>query len=130
MSKRKQGISANRYIEIGAQLSAMRDALVHLEVELGNAYPRSGPKARIARALTKARIALDDVRNHGDSMSCDEYPQLWCSHWYYPRDWEKHGEMPHACGINQSKMFGTDIDAIYQWCSENGTVPGPGPQEK
>lgn len=123
MDRCKPGISANRHIEIGARLSEMRDEIVALEVELGNAYPRSGPNVRMTRALTKARVALDDAKNHGDSMSCNEYPELWCCHWYYPRDWEEYGEMPHTCGICQ--RHSANAEAIQHHCEEHGTVRGP-----
>lgn len=69
------------HVEIGANLQATRDYLIHLVVELGRAYPKSSAPVR---AADKALQAVDQLRNVMDNVSAGELPgDRWAPTIYY-----------------------------------------------
>ncbi|MGV9282131.1 hypothetical protein [Streptomyces sp. NPDC003730] len=82
----KPGFTAEEHFEVGQQLAHMFNELVHLEVRLDNAYPRTGVEAEPLRriqdarqALRRARSALEDAlyRDHPEPVANTEvyFPQ-------------------------------------------------------
>lgn len=55
----KPGLSFERHAEIGQRLYEIRQDLVSLVVEIGNAYPQA---ARFPQAISRAHDALDQAR--------------------------------------------------------------------
>lgn len=92
----KPGITFERHIEIGRRLAAIRDELLTLSVEVANAYPRSGERAKFGRRLDTALNAVDSVRCVADSVVYGEHPEKACACVYY-RGEEQYGPMPHTC---------------------------------
>ena len=62
---KKPGLTLSRHIEIGHQLYALHEALVHLHVELSRSYPlshRSYNRTRhVIHALGELRSTLDST---------------------------------------------------------------------
>lgn len=86
---RKPGITAERHVEIGEQLTDLRAQFAELYREVMNAYPARGARGGIHRtvfreAMKSALHALDEVKNQGDNASLEEWPREWEPHWYYP----------------------------------------------
>lgn len=77
---RKTGLSLEQHARIGLRLSAIRDELVTLGVEIANAYPKADKLNRLSHAdehVDKLRSALDD-------KLAIEFPDDWKSSTYYP----------------------------------------------
>lgn len=67
--KRCNGLTLERHQALGPELKAVRDQLLTLAVEIGNAYPK---QSRQARAAEKAYQALDGLRCAMDDAVCHE----------------------------------------------------------
>lgn len=122
MGYKKSGLTATRHIEIGQRLNEMRNEIMYLFIEFAQAYPMTGERGRVYRDLKKAYDALNDAKNRGDSLSCDEHPEVWCMHWYYPANWEDHGEMPHLCSCMRTSPEKRK-DAVEAHNKKHGTRP-------
>lgn len=82
MRTHKPGLSIERHRRIGSELKTMRDALVKLAVEIGNAYPLT---SRQTKAAEKAWIAIDELRTRLDDAAFREHPGVATPGVYYPR---------------------------------------------
>jgi hypothetical protein len=82
----KPGLTVTRHQEIGKRLTEIRSELVSLSVEVSNAYPLSGKKARYRKALQKAVQGLSDARNYGEENLIVDHPNKWVTYDYYPLD--------------------------------------------
>jgi hypothetical protein len=82
MRTRKPGLPIERHRRIGTELKTMRDSLVKLAVEIGNAYPVT---SRQTKAAEKAWIAIDDLRARLDDAAFREHPEVASPGVYYPR---------------------------------------------
>lgn len=69
--RQKAGLTLERHREIGAELAQIRDRLVTLACEIGNAYPVTSPQSR---AAAKAWPAVDSLRSLLDNTVFMEYP--------------------------------------------------------
>jgi hypothetical protein len=63
MPRKKPGFTRDRHVELGKELAAMRDRLVSISAELGNAY-----SPRIMNTAVKAQNGLDELRDKLDSI--------------------------------------------------------------
>ncbi|WP_319462506.1 hypothetical protein [Micromonospora sp. RTP1Z1] len=80
-SRNPRKLPACRHVEVGAQLQEARDRLVHLVVELSNAYPKSSGQVRAAE---RALRAVDELRSVLDDVSAGELPgEAWSTSIYY-----------------------------------------------
>lgn len=82
MSKKRP--TRDQHTDIGRTLAAIRDELTHRSVQLGNAYPRTGPEALPARKLTTAVKAIDDARWALENALFREHPDTAETSVYYP----------------------------------------------
>ncbi|KAB1912367.1 hypothetical protein F8280_33350 [Micromonospora noduli] len=74
-------LPACAHVEIGANLQAAHEFLVHLAVDLANTY---GKSTRQAREANKALQAVDQLRNVLDGVSAGEMPgDRWSTSIYY-----------------------------------------------
>lgn len=80
---RKPGLSFERHQEIGELLKQMREDIVKLSVEFGNAYPISGPRSRPFKALQKVEKYLDSAKCWAEENYALEYPDKWTTKTYY-----------------------------------------------
>ncbi|HBF84961.1 MAG TPA: hypothetical protein DD420_35045 [Streptomyces sp.] len=87
----KPKLTADEHADLGKRLAAVRNELQVLEVQLGNAYPRSGPQAAPARNLEKARKAIDKARCDLENALFHEHPEQAQTTVYYPprESWAK-----------------------------------------
>lgn len=78
---RKPGLSRRQHVDLGAQLQAARDTLVHALTLIGNAYPHTSKATRLAE---KASKAVDALRCELDDVSARELPgDRWSPLIYY-----------------------------------------------
>lgn len=83
--KRHDGLTRQRHEELGAALYEMRNQLVKLYVEVGNAFPRQDDDAKkVLHALTRARVELDVARCHLEDLYARQHPATWQMSTYYP----------------------------------------------
>lgn len=80
MPKRKSGLTMARHREIGAELRVMRDTLVTLAVEIGNAYPVTSRHYGVGE---RAWTAVDRLRSRLDSAMFVEHPDEASTKVYY-----------------------------------------------
>jgi hypothetical protein len=73
MTNRRAGLLICEHIALGAELTATRERLLRIAVQLGNAYPKTHRAVRLAATvedqLNRLRSALDDAsaeENPGD----------------------------------------------------------------
>ncbi|MEV6165724.1 hypothetical protein AB0L71_28190 [Streptomyces sp. NPDC052052] len=81
---KKKRLTVEEHTQLGRHLAAMRDELTTLQVQLGHAYPLTGPEAGPARNLEKATKALDEARSSLENFLFREHPDQATTHIYYP----------------------------------------------
>ncbi|MFI2081462.1 hypothetical protein ACH43Y_14080 [Streptomyces rubiginosohelvolus] len=88
----KPRLTHEEHVALGLRLAAIRDELVHLSVQLGNAYPRQGPEAVPEKKLEIAYRALDQARSELENALFREHPNVAETNVYYPsqEDREAH----------------------------------------
>ncbi|HUQ47933.1 MAG TPA: hypothetical protein VM053_06770 [Gemmatimonadaceae bacterium] len=67
MPRKKLGFTRDQHVELGKELATMRDRLVSISAELGNAYPPT-----IMNAAVKAQKGLDELRDKLDAIVFEE----------------------------------------------------------
>lgn len=90
----KPGLSIERHHEIGLELAAINDRLAHLRTEVGNAYPRTGPKGRLLRGLEKLHRQLGQVRSDGENTMFADHGDAGSTFAYYPTRQTRDQERP------------------------------------
>lgn len=79
----KTGLPLERHQELGPELAAIRDRLLHLSVEIGNSYPKH---SRIFRLTERITDVLDSLRSDLEEAMFREnhdHPSL-STQVYYP----------------------------------------------
>ena len=82
MQRKKSGLSLERHKEIGRLLKDMNRQLVSLSVEVGNAYPTTGEKAKPYKHISQAINALSKARSCAEENCAQEHPD-WDTSIYY-----------------------------------------------
>ncbi|MGW1814107.1 hypothetical protein ACWCQM_11175 [Streptomyces sp. NPDC002125] len=71
----KSRLTFEEHDQLGAHIAQMRHELLRLEIQLGRAYPKTGPEAVPAQRLAEAReviaLALDSL----EDRLYDEHPR-------------------------------------------------------
>ena len=80
---KKGGISFDRHQEIGEMLKIVREEILHLSVEFGNAYPVSGHWGRAGVHMDRALQEIDKVRHYAEENYAKEFPDRWTTETYY-----------------------------------------------
>lgn len=80
MPKRKPGLTLDEHRQAGAELKAMHQTLVKLIVQLGAAYPVTGP---INRRVKKVQGALSELRCALDDQVFKDHPTRATTRVYY-----------------------------------------------
>jgi len=80
MPKKKHGLTVGEHINIGAHLKVIRDELVHMSVQIGNAYPKASPQDN---KVVRATNYVDSLRCLLDDCACREHPHHFDVNWYY-----------------------------------------------
>ncbi|MEV6165609.1 hypothetical protein AB0L71_27595 [Streptomyces sp. NPDC052052] len=81
---KKKRLTLGEHTQLGRHLAVIRDELTTLHVQLGNAYPHTGPESGPARNLAKATKALDEARSSLENFLFREHPEQATTHIYYP----------------------------------------------
>jgi hypothetical protein len=81
----KPRLTLEEHQQLGLRLAAIRDELLHLHVQLENAYPRSGLEAVPAQKLNVAYTAVDQARCELDHALFREHPRDGETAFYYPQ---------------------------------------------
>lgn len=81
----KPRMTIEEHVELGRHLASMRGELLSCQVQLGNAYPRSGTEAVPARKLEVAVRAIDEARTELENAMYREHPQMARTSTYYPQ---------------------------------------------
>lgn len=80
----KPRLSHDEHLELGRALAGIHDELVHRKVQLGSAYPQTGPEAEPAREIEKALGALRKARTALENAAFREHPDTATTRTYYP----------------------------------------------
>ncbi|PBC77584.1 hypothetical protein BX265_2335 [Streptomyces sp. TLI_235] len=80
----KPRLTADQHAELGRALAGIHDELVHRKVQLGSAYPKTGPEAEPAREIEKALGALRKARTALENAAFREHPDTATTQLYYP----------------------------------------------
>lgn len=80
----KPRLTHEEHVTLGLRLAAIRDELLHLAVQVGNAYPRQGPEALMEKKLEIAYRALDQARSELENALFREHPGIAETNVYYP----------------------------------------------
>ncbi|SBU98198.1 hypothetical protein YUMDRAFT_06090 [Streptomyces sp. OspMP-M45] len=81
----KPRLNFEEHQQLGDRLRDIRDELVHLNVQLANAYPRSGPESAPATELEAAHEAVDRARRGLERALYDEHPRWAATSVYFSR---------------------------------------------
>lgn len=92
---RKPGLTPRQHADLGAELAALRDAVLHRSVLVSNAYPNASKQAV---ELAKALKALDAARCALDNALYREDPDGFEASVYYPGDARPVIEYRHPTG--------------------------------
>lgn len=84
----KRGLPHPEHLRLGQILSGVRAQLLHEQVALANAYPRTGPRAFPAKQLEVAIEALDAARRALENAVFEEHPEVAETYDYFP--YEEH----------------------------------------
>lgn len=84
----KRGLSHPEHLRLGQVLSGVRTQLLHEQVALENAYPRTGPRAFPAKQLGAAIDAVDAARRALENAVFEEHPAAAEVYDYFP--YEEH----------------------------------------
>ncbi|MEV6973172.1 hypothetical protein [Kitasatospora sp. NPDC093806] len=84
----KRGLPHPEHLRLGQVLSGVRNHLLHEQVGLENAYPRTGPRAFPAKQLEVAIDALDAARRELENVVFEEHPEVAETYDYFP--YEEH----------------------------------------
>ncbi|MFF4576896.1 hypothetical protein ACFY15_00565 [Streptomyces sp. NPDC001373] len=102
----KRGLSHSDHLRLGQILAGLQVALLQAEVDLENAYPRSGERAFPAKQLGAAGDALREARRALESAVFDEHPTVAATEDYFPySEHEARVEVPPKPG-SSSVRFG------------------------
>ena len=80
----KKGLSFEQHQNIGEELFRIREYIVHLCCEVGNAYPITSKKGKAYRELTKAYKSIDEARSELEEMLFKDFTNQADVHVYYP----------------------------------------------
>jgi hypothetical protein len=84
VSKKKQRLSMEEHKAAGEMLKLHTEQLIHLLVQIDNAYSRSGEySGRAIRHLDKAIKALSIVRCNLEEEMAKDFPAEWETSVYY-----------------------------------------------
>ena len=82
----KPRLTFEEHVEMGRALKSVRDELLHRNVQLSNAYPRSGPEAAPAKLLDQALNAVEQARVELERALNGEHPERAQPAVYYGDD--------------------------------------------
>jgi hypothetical protein len=71
----KPRLTFDEHVEMGRALYRIREELMARCVQLGNAYPRSGPESVSLRKLNAVLDALDDARSALENALFRDHPR-------------------------------------------------------
>lgn len=71
----KPRLTVEEHEQLGAHIAQMRHELLHLEIQLGRAYPKTGREAVPARRLAEAREVLGLALDSLEDRLFDEHPR-------------------------------------------------------
>lgn len=72
---KKTGLTFERHQEIAAELKDIRERLLTLAIEFGNAYPASGKGGLTYKKLRKAQVTVDAARCWAEEEMFREHPE-------------------------------------------------------
>lgn len=87
----KPRLTLEQHTTMGLRLAAIRDELLHLSVQLSNAYPRQGPESIPEKKLETAYRALDEARSVLENHLFNEHPATAETSVYYPSQEDRKG---------------------------------------
>ncbi|MFI1161402.1 hypothetical protein [Streptomyces sioyaensis] len=94
----KPRLTFEEHVEMGRALASMRNELLHRDIQLENAYPRSGPESVPAKKLDAAVRAIDDARAELENALYREHPGVAQTSVYYPPSEDRVRAFPDPRG--------------------------------
>lgn len=80
----KPRFTAGEHADAGRRLAFIHNELIRLQVQIENAYPRSGPEGRAPEQIRQAIQRLDRARSALDDALAREHPAEFSTRTYYP----------------------------------------------
>lgn len=71
----KPRLTYDEHDQLGHHLAAIRSELLTLEIQLANAYPRTGPESVPARRVAEARQILGEALRNLEDRLYAEHPR-------------------------------------------------------
>lgn len=85
--KRKEKLSFEEHVDLGQKLQRLQLEWQELYVMVANRYPL---QSKAVKKMRQANNAMSEARSAMDSQCCDDDPEMFIPHIYYPGSLSDH----------------------------------------